>query len=167
LLYLKEKNPFMKNSTRTVFLHRSAFTLIKLLVVIAIIAILAALLLPALIGAKNMALRTSCLNNLKQMGVATGIYAGDNSENIPPSQYAPGGTPWNGYLLYWDNTGANGGPVVAGNDCNHGKFWTGKQIANGKSFYCPGVTADMDQRFVYTTYVDANGKWPCKGKVVR
>jgi prepilin-type N-terminal cleavage/methylation domain-containing protein len=155
------KAPNLRLSTRN-----PAFTLIELLVVIAIIAILAAMLLPALAAAKSRALRTSCLNNLKQMGIGTFIYTGDNSEKVPASQYAPGGTPWKAYLLYSDTGGVNGGPVTAGMECNHMLYFLNKSIPNGKSFYCPGVTVGMDQRFVYTTYVDANGNWPCKGQVV-
>ncbi len=72
--------------------QKKAFTLIELLVVIAIIAILAAMLLPALAAAKKKAQKISCVNNIKQVGLAFKIWAGDNSDRYPNQvQRAAGG----------------------------------------------------------------------------
>jgi prepilin-type N-terminal cleavage/methylation domain-containing protein/prepilin-type processing-associated H-X9-DG protein len=62
---------------------QTGFTLVELLVVIAVIAILAALLLPALAGAKESARRARCASNLKQIVLAANIYADENDGHFP------------------------------------------------------------------------------------
>jgi type II secretory pathway pseudopilin PulG len=62
---------------------KRGFTLVALLVIIAVIALLAAMLLPALFAAKGKAQRINCVNNLKQAGLAFRIWEGDNNDKYP------------------------------------------------------------------------------------
>src|ERR1700704_4266497 len=60
-----------------------AFTLIELLVVVAVIAVLAATIVPALSKAKERSLQTRCMSNLKQIGIAMELYVNDNEDALP------------------------------------------------------------------------------------
>lgn len=85
------------------FTRRHAFTLIELLVVIAIIAILAAMLLPALAAAKTKASKISCVNSLKQTGLALHIYCGDHDDRLPTCgiyKMGDGNVPYNANYVY-------------------------------------------------------------------
>jgi prepilin-type N-terminal cleavage/methylation domain-containing protein/prepilin-type processing-associated H-X9-DG protein len=69
--------------------HCRGFSLVELLVVIAIIAFLVSLLLPALGRSKAKANNAACANNLRQLGIATRLYAEDNQERLPSAEILP------------------------------------------------------------------------------
>lgn len=96
---------------------RTAFTLLEILVVVAILGILAALLFPVFSQARERARRTACLSNLKQMGLGMQMYSQDNDEFLPA---------WTSYQVCATNgtTGGDGpdGGVNCGADTPD-KYW--------------------------------------------
>ncbi|MDD3925760.1 MAG: DUF1559 domain-containing protein [bacterium] len=75
-----------------IVLKQKGFTLIELLVVIAIIAILSAILFPVFSKARDRARQTTCLNNMKQLGLAFNMYLQDWDESMPYSSWPPAST---------------------------------------------------------------------------
>jgi prepilin-type N-terminal cleavage/methylation domain-containing protein len=127
------------------------FTLIELLVVIGIIAILAAMLLPALAAAKEKANRTYCMNNVKQLTVGANIYATDSNDYWPPvylAAHAYNQCTAEHYAryVYTDPTGTAGIKVpttITANQTfqNLGFLYPLKLAGDGGVFYCPSYNA--------------------------
>lgn len=119
------------------------FTLVELLVTIAIVAVLAALLLPSLSSAKQAGRKAACLSNLRQTGIAVHMYADEYGGRIP---YGPKAPPFTSPASFYPATGTptslisiqGGAPVGLGLLLEH------HLAAQPKVLFCPGVDQPVD-----------------------
>ena len=131
--------------------RRNAFTLVELLVVIGIIALLISVLLPALGKAREQAIRTQCLSNIRELGNAVRIYAVGNKDIVPigymdQHQFS--------YVVNWNN--ANGTRVTL-----LGMLAVSKLTPNPRVFYCGAVPDDGDQGwYAFFRYNTPVNRWP-------
>jgi prepilin-type N-terminal cleavage/methylation domain-containing protein len=140
------------------FSKKRHFTLIELMVVIAIIAILASMLLPALKQAQEMSRRAVCISQLKQLCTALTVYAGENNSIFPDQRWDDGNYPY-----------------CAGSEVKGGSVWklVPGYIDTGRVFYCPShpksrgapyyeyhwLTTDISRETDYMFYFGIFDNW--------
>ena len=137
---------------------RRAFTLIELLVVISIIALLIALLLPALGAAKESAQRAQCASNLRQQGTAVLAFATDRGGDLPYVNSDNGGSN-NLTANHWSRWfRQNGSP---GRIWNLGFVWDGGYMETGEVFFCPSQDHELFSWSSYSsTFPDGPAGFP-------
>jgi len=133
---------------------RDRFTLIELLIVIAIISILAGIFLPALQKARDKARESLCFNNLKQIGYVTGNYTEDNEGFVPPSVAVEGG---GSDEIGWPNLLANSYDMKNERTFQCPAFIEDSQFYNPSTYSASG-SFDLD-KCSYIMNTISKGKW--------
>jgi prepilin-type N-terminal cleavage/methylation domain-containing protein len=119
------------------------FTLIELMVVVAIIAVLAALLLPALASANGAGKRAACVSNLRQIGIGVQAYANDSDGRIP---YGPKAPPFTSPASFYPSTGAPTSllSLRGGGPAGLGLLLPQHLSAQPRVLFCPAADQPLD-----------------------
>ena len=126
---------------------RRGFTLIELLVVISIIALLVAILLPALRQAREIAKSSACLSNLRQIGVATHSYSVANHDMLPSNAFNASWSNWTSWDNYLQAHISNVKPILA--------FAT-PNAPPQPIFHCPGVKKPVPENGLWLSTYSSN-----------
>ncbi len=138
-------------------MKRTGVTLVELLIVVAIVALLAALLFPVFSHARSEAFQVTCANNLKQVGLATALYAQDNDGTLFPGLRHADDT---GIITAWCDCQVNQPSPHADKSC--GSLST--YIKNVEIWTCPAapdtaVTYGLNIAFVRAEIADGHPVW--------
>lgn len=149
--------------------HQGAFTLIELLVTIAIIAVLASLLLPALTKAKSKGQATTCLNNVRQLQIGWTLYASEHEDNLPPiddTDQAGKDAAHPSWVAGWLRTANEAGDKSDGTNASlltglqYSEFGSiGQFVQNPKVYRCPGDKTDRVRSTSMNAYMNGFGAW--------
>ena len=137
-------------------MSRKGFTLIELLVVIAIIALLMAILMPALGKARDQAKRIHCGGSLKSLAYAGVMYSEDNQGTFPPGHAVPGDLGGGGIYPVWRRSKI---PTYAKGFVAHGVLFHAGLIKDPKLYYCPG-NSNPDLKYGKYLAPNSGGGWP-------
>ncbi len=134
------------------------FTLVELLVVVAVIAVLAGLMLPGLGQAQQAARRASCLSNLRQVGIGIAAYAGEHDGRVP---FGPKAPPFTSPASFYPSSGAPTSllSLQRGEPVGLGLMLSGSLGGQPRALFCPGA----DQRLDADAELSKVGRYQAQG----